>query len=53
MTVLLYKEWNKVNFYVESGGDWNCGAGDTGNVRSHGRSLGWGLGDGGQPGPIG
>ncbi len=32
-TVLLYKEWNKVNFYLESGGDWNCGAGDTDNAR--------------------
>ncbi len=33
MTVLLYKEWNKVDFYLESGGVWSCGAGDTGNAR--------------------
>jgi hypothetical protein len=49
MMVLLYKEWNKVNFYFESGGDYSrtVGQGIQAMYGSHGRSLGWGLGGGG------
>jgi hypothetical protein len=56
MTVLLYKEWNKVNFHWESGGDWNCGAGDTGNVQQPWTQPRVGAEKGGgeeQPEPIG